>query len=153
MYRPKYESPKDLTHEKKILGYISRKWGISYCKMPITYKLDYAMYRNDNLVGFSEVKCRTNSVQDYKTYIISLSKVMSARRLSSVTSTKSLLIVSWSDAIGWIDFFSDFKVKQGGRSDRNDWQDQEPVCHFDIKDFKIISDSVSSAAKIKEIEE
>jgi|TARA_R110000796_G_scaffold26400_3_gene73488 hypothetical protein len=115
--------------------------------MPITYKLDYAMYRNDNLVGFSEVKCRTNSVQDYKTYIISLSKVMSARRLSSVTSTKSLLIVSWSDAIGWIDFFSDFKVKQGGRSDRNDWQDQEPVCHFDIKDFKIIFNSVVSAAE------
>ena len=39
----------------------------------------------------------------------------------------------------FIDVFSDFIVKQGGRKDREDWQDEEPVCHFDINDFKIIS--------------
>ena len=152
MTRVKYETLENLTEEKNILGYISQKWDVSCSKMPISYKLDYAMYRNDELVGFAEVKSRTHAFRTFDTYIISLSKVMTARRLASVTTTKSLLIVNWNNVIGWIDFFSDFSVRQGGRSDRNDWQDQEPMCHFDINDFKIISDSVSSAAEIKERE-
>jgi hypothetical protein len=135
MTRAKYETLENLTEEKNILGYISQKWDVSCSKMPISYKLDYVMYRNEELVGFAEVKSRTHAFRTFDTYIISLSKVMSARRLASVTSTKSLLIVNWSNLIGWIDFFSDFSVRQGGRSDRNDWQDQEPMCHFDINDF------------------
>ena len=139
MARIKYESQDNLRQEKNVLGHMSRLWDVSYSKLPLDYKLDYAMYRNDTLVGFAEVKCRKPSIKDFPTYIISLAKIMKARRLASVTGTKSVLIVSWSDATGWIDVFSDFTVKQGGRKDREDWQDQEPVCHFDINDFKIIS--------------
>ena len=153
MTRVKYESKDNLEKEKNVLRHMSDKWDMSYSKLPLTYKLDYVMYRNDKLLGFAEVKCRLNSIHDFSTYIISLSKVMKARRLASVTGTKSVLFVSWSDATGWIDFFSDFEVKQGGRSDRDDWQDQEPVCHFDINDFKIISHSDLSAAEIKERED
>lgn len=104
MTRAKYETLENLTEEKNILGYISQKWDVSCSKMPISYKLDYAMYRNEELVGFAEVKSRTHAFRTFDTYIISLSKVMSARRLASVTSTKSLLIVNWSNLIGWIDF-------------------------------------------------
>ena len=147
MPRKKYESEDNLDKEKNVLRHMSVKWDVSYSKLPISYKLDYAMYRDEKLLGFAEVKCRQNSVHDFSTYIISLSKVIKARRLASVTGTKSVLIVSWSDATGWINFFSDFDVKQGGRSDRDDWQDQEPVCHFDVKDFKIISHSDLSAAE------
>ena len=153
MTRVKYETQDNLERENNVLRHMSVKWDVSYSKLPISYKLDYAMYRDENLLGFAEVKCRQNSINDFSTYIISLSKVIKARRLASVTGTKSVLIVSWSDATGWINFFSDFEVKQGGRSDRDDWQDQEPVCHFDIKEFKIISHSDLSAAKIKERED
>ena len=146
MTRKMYESKDNLEKEKNVLRHMSVKWDVSYSKLPISYKLDYSMYRNDKLCGFAEVKCRKNSMNDFSTYIISLSKVMKARRLASVTGTKSVLIVSWSDATGWINLFSDFEVKQGGRSDRDDWQDQEPVCHFQISEFKIISHSDLSAA-------
>ena len=30
--------------------------------------------------------------------------------------------------------------RQGGRVDRSDWQDVEPMCHFNIQEFKPIVD-------------
>ena len=106
----------------------------------MSYKLDYAMYRNEKLVGFAEVKCRTHNFGTFPTYIISLAKVLEARRLGKETNTTPILIVSWTDKIGYLDFFSHHQIKQGGRSDRNDWQDQEPMCHFDLKHFKFIGE-------------
>jgi len=38
--------------------------------------------------------------------------------------------------MGWINLNEDFLCKRGGRNDRNDWQDVEPVCHFRISKFK-----------------
>ena len=61
---------------------------------------------------------------------------MEARKLARETNTKSILIVSWTDRTGYLDFFSHHQIRHGGRSDRNDWQDQEPMCHFDLKHFK-----------------
>lgn len=143
--RPIYENAKDLRSEKNLISHVSDCWNVVSCKLPMSYKIDYAMYRMDtgtsasaseNLVGFAEVKCRTHKFGTFPTYIISLAKVMEARRLAIETDTKSLLIVSWTDKIGFLDFFSHHQIRHGGRADRNDWQDQEPVCHFDLKHFK-----------------
>jgi len=143
--RPIYENANDLRSEKNLISHVSDCWNVVSYKMPMSYKIDYAMYRIDtgtsnssseNLVGFAEVKCRTHKFGTFPTYIISLAKVMEARRLARETDTKSLLIVSWTDKIGFLDFFSHHQIRHGGRADRNDWQDQEPVCHFDLKHFK-----------------
>ena len=91
--RTKYESKKDLQLEQKTLGYVSDCWNVAYFKLPISYKLDYSMYRNGVLVGWAEVKCRNHNFGTFPTYIISLGKVMEARKLSefsNVKSTKSL---------------------------------------------------------------
>jgi len=143
--RPIYENANDLRSEKKLISHVSDCWNVVSYKMPMSYKIDYAMYRIDtgtsnssseNLVGFAEVKCRTHKFGTFPTYIISLAKVMEARRLARETDTRSILIVSWTDKIGYLDFFSHHQIRHGGRADRNDWQDQEPVCHFDLKHFK-----------------
>lgn len=143
--RPIYENAKDLRSEKNLISHVSDCWNVVSYKLPMSYKIDYAMYRMDtgtsasaseNLVGFAEIKCRKHKFGTFPTYIISLAKVMEARRLARETDTKSLLIVSWTDKIGFLDFFSHHQIRHGGRADRNDWQDQEPVCHFDLKHFK-----------------
>jgi hypothetical protein len=136
--RTKYESKKDLQLEQKTLGYVSDCWNVAYFKLPISYKLDYSMYRNGVLVGWAEVKCRNHNFGTFPTYIISLGKVMEARKLSDFSNVKSVLIVSWLDALAYLDFSQPFTIKQGGRKDRGDWQDQEPMCHFDLKNFKIV---------------
>ena len=143
--RPIYENANDLRSEKNLISHVSDCWNVVSYKLPMSYKIDYAMYRIDtgtsnssseNLVGFAEVKCRTHKFGTFPTYIISLAKVMEARRLARETDTRSILIVSWTDKIGFLDFFSHHQIRHGGRADRNDWQDQEPVCHFDLKHFK-----------------
>jgi len=134
--RPMYENDNDLRSEKNLISYVSDCWNVASYKLPMSYKIDYVMYRNESLVGFAEVKVRTHTFGTFPTYIISLAKVMEARRLARETNTKSILIVSWTDRTGYLDFFSHHQIRHGGRSDRNDWQDQEPMCHFDLKYFK-----------------
>ena len=43
MPRKKYESEDNLDKEKNVLRHMSVKWDVSYSKLPISYKLDYAM--------------------------------------------------------------------------------------------------------------
>ena len=134
--RPMYENDNDLRSEKNLISYVSDCWNVASYKLPMSYKIDYVMYRDESPVGFAEVKVRTHTFGTFPTYIISLGKVMEARRLARETNTKSILIVSWTDRTGYLDFFSHHQIRHGGRSDRNDWQDQEPMCHFDLKHFK-----------------
>ena len=134
--RPMYENDNNLRSEKNLISYVSDCWNVASYKLPMSYKIDYVMYRNESPVGFAEVKVRTHTFGTFPTYIISLAKVMEARRLARETNTKSILIVSWADRTGYLDFFSHHQIRHGGRSDRNDWQDQEPMCHFDLKHFK-----------------
>lgn len=138
MARSLYETSSDRRSEKQILDYVSNRWGIVYHKLPMSYKLDYSAYRNGNLAGWAEVKCRTHKFGEFPTYIISLAKVLEARRLAYETNTTSILLVAWLDVLAYLDFFSSFTVQQGGRSDRGDWQDQEPMAHFNLNDFKKI---------------
>ena len=56
--RPKYETKKDLEYEGSAINHVSKIWNVNFSKLPLSYKLDYAMYRNNNLMGFCEVKRR-----------------------------------------------------------------------------------------------
>tara|TARA_R100000654_G_scaffold64088_1_gene91552 strand:- start:4072 stop:4527 length:456 start_codon:yes stop_codon:yes gene_type:complete len=137
--RPKYETKKDLEYEGSAINHVSKIWNVNFSKLPLSYKLDYAMYRNNNLMGFCEVKRRKYRRADFETYIISLDKVIQANNLAKITNTKSILLVSWLDGLGWINLKESFSCKRGGRNDRNDWQDIEPVCHFRISKFKTVN--------------
>lgn len=134
--RPMYENDLNLISEKQVINHVSKSWNVVSYKLPISYKLDYAMYREEELLGFAEVKCRTHKFGTFPTYMISLAKVLKSRDLWLCTRRPTILIVSWIGKVAYLDFSSPHKIKQGGRSDRNDWQDQEPMCHYDLKEFK-----------------
>ena len=154
--RPTYENKQSLDAERKTVETLSKMWKVQFIKMPISYHLDYAMIHKinvyqygealkDSIVGFAEVKVRTNPITQYDTYMIALSKVLKARQLSEATKKPSILIVNWrtinkdptkNDCIGWTNFKREFKLGFGGRKDRNDWQDQEPVALYPISMFK-----------------
>ena len=147
-YRPKYETRNDLLNEGSIIDFVSNKWNVNFSKLPLSYRLDYALYQKNNLVGFCEVKRRKYRKSDFETYMISLDKVIKAKELADITNTKSVLIVSWIDVMGWIDLNSDFVCREGGRSDRSDWQDIEPICHYQIRDFKRIGDANEDSCEV-----
>ena len=135
--RPRYERPRDLVNESKVAERMAQR-GIELRKMPISYRLDFAMFRDGKLRGFAEVKTRNNRHDTYPTLMISLGKVMAARQLAEVSETRSVLLVQYLNGIYWCNFASPFEVAMGGRWDRADDDDVEPVAHFPIEAFKMV---------------
>lgn len=130
------ETKDDLLSEDIIVNETSHSWDVSFCKLPIQYKLDYALLRKDEVVAFAEIKKRNNTISKYSTYMISLGKILAGRQLTSVTGKKCFLVVGFTDITAFVNMDVDFTTKMGGRFDRNDWQDYEPTCHIDIHKFK-----------------
>jgi len=135
--RPRYERPRDLTNEQRVAARMKER-GIELRKMPISYRLDFAMFRDGKLRGFAEVKTRNNRHDTYPTLMISLGKVMAARQLAEVSETRSVLLVQYLDGIYWCNFATPFEVAMGGRWDRGDDDDVEPVAHYPIEAFKMV---------------
>lgn len=140
MARPTYEKSSDRSAEeiaiKKFINSFDEE--VEFIKLPIQYKMDFALTRNGIITALVEVKCRKNNKNAYSTYMISMSKLLSAASYKAI-GINCILLVQWSDQIGWIQMdHKEWSFKVGGRKDRNDWQDIEPVGHILIKNFKQI---------------
>ena len=137
--RPIYETEKDLVNERSLSDVVSKKWKCTLQKLQPRDPFDYAAVRSKEVVAFVEMKNRTNSFGKYDTYMISMTKLVHARSINQATSLPCILAVRWTDLIGWVRLDNvTTQVTMGGRFDRNDPQDIEPVCHISMKDFIII---------------
>ena len=141
MARPIYESKSDLIRENAVIDEFCGMHKLEKQKLPFTQKIDFACYKKKRIVVFVEVKCRVFNMNKYQTMFVNLDKVQAARNLSALTSVKTLLLVCWSDVMGYIDFNSDFDVQLGGRTDRKDVLDFGVVAHYPISKFKLIGTS------------
>jgi len=138
--RELYESGHDRTKETAAVERFIHHFGggADYVKLPIQYKLDFAIVRDGRVTSFIEVKCRKNIISAYPTYIISLSKMVAATQYKTA-GISCILLVQWTDQMGWVQIPDNrWVTKVGGRKDRGDWQDVEPVVHIPIKEFKLI---------------
>jgi len=135
--RPLYETQEHLTGEKSFGEVIQDKWKCVLTKLPIQYGLDFCTYKDNKFSGFIELKNRTCSKKSFDTYIISLSKFLKAKEFFRTTGFPTYLCVKWTDDMGYVrlDKLESIEIKQGGRTDRNDWQDVEPVIHISMEHF------------------
>jgi len=136
--RPLYETKEDIGRERSFVEDVCTAWKCEAKKLPIHYKLDFALMRDDIVRAFLETKVRNYARDYFDTYMISMAKVLSAREYSAFADVPSLLAVRWSDGDGFIDLHSmkDFEIGFGGRADRNDSQDMEPVVFIPIENFR-----------------
>ena len=138
--RPTYETEIDRTNEQKVVENICVRWGCNYAKMPRRYELDYVLTRQKEAVAWLEVKCRKYSLEaisDMGGYMLSLAKWNAAQLLVTFTGRPFYLAVQTTCG-GWVAKVNDFQsadIRIGGRRDRNDWQDQEPVVFIPTKRF------------------
>ena len=137
-----YEKPEDIAAERTALDKACEIWKCTAEKLPIKYELDYLLLREGKGVAWLEIKSRTNTRLAYPTYMISLGKIMAARRLSEASQLPSFLLIQWSDACGYIriDSLLDFRTAVGGRTDRGDEQDIEPVAMIPVGEFALLQD-------------
>jgi hypothetical protein len=147
--RPMYERPSHLAAERAAIGVVEGAWRVRAVKLPIAYGVDYALTRDNRAVcGFVEVKCRNNASGQYPTYLLSLGKLLAARRLAAATRLPFALVVTFSDgAYFWLDGGEEVAVEIGGRADRGDWQDTEPCAMIPMSRFKpLLPDGLRRAA-------
>jgi hypothetical protein len=134
-----YETQSNRQSEAEFSAIISDAFKCNLHKLPIRYGLDFSVEKGGEVFGFIETKIRTNPVGQYPTYMISLGKFMSADAITRATGLKCKLAVKWSDAWGhvYLKMTPDISVSMGGRRDRGDQQDIEPVCLIPISSFEI----------------
>ena len=136
--RQRYESSGDRANEELIAREFACKWQASYHKLPMSYVLDYAFVRGQRIVGYMECKRRTNKMNQYPTIFIAQKKVEQAALVEAATGMKTVFAVKWADATGYLMLNDPDYFAIGGRSDRNDSADQEPMAHFAVSRVTLI---------------
>ena len=134
--RPIYESSKDLSNELRVSNILKECWNAEFVKLPMAYHVDWAVVRGTEIKAFAEFKRRQNPKDRYPTFMISLNKWKNGRSLGNEIGVPFLIIVEWNDGL----YYCDTKAVGptygfGGRFDRGDSQDQEPVVFINTKAF------------------
>ncbi len=139
MSRPTYETQQDSDRERLVVEAMASAWSLNPIKLPKFYKQDWALSKMDRTVkAVVEVKCRSHPKHTYDTLILSLDKWQALAMLSERTSIKGLLGVRYTDGIFWVvaQHQPDWRITIGGRTDRNDPDDVEPVIHIPSSSLK-----------------
>ena len=139
MARPLYETDADLSREAKVMQTAAEKWNCDYMKLPLSYRLDFALVRRNKLVALAEIRVRNVKAETYPTIIFSVNKRAKANELSDQTKVPSFFVVQYDDEIRYIDFAEtpdEFQV--GGRTgaNRRDQADVELVGHYEVSRMK-----------------
>jgi hypothetical protein len=142
MSRPKYETDKDLANEKTIIPIIERHFKCKIKKLPISYMFDFLFYREGKAWGCGEYKRRKVAYTKYPFIILSAAKFYKATNFGRMLDAGFHFIVEFDDGIFYaplqieLDYVAkEFDIGWGGREDRGDSQDMEPVIHIPINKF------------------
>ena len=133
------ETEKNLEDERLVAKLIEAKWKVIVKKLPRLYHLDFVLLNKAKKIrGFAEIKNRDNKQLQYAEYMIGLSKVLQAKKLTEFTGQTCVVIVRWTDFTGWISLREYKRIGWGGRTDRDDFQDLEPMAFFTASAFKAL---------------
>ena len=143
--RPTYESDEDRKNEKEIIKTILsvNRDGLSYRKLPINYKMDYAITEGEGsfpkVIAFVEIKDKRSFKPNYKHILCDIHKWEGMMVTGSATSVPCWYAVRVGGGIGMIEVVTRlrrFEVRYGGRTDRDDPADQHPCLKIPIEKFK-----------------
>jgi len=132
MARPMYETQFDRKKEQALADAFAEH-GYEFYKLPIQYRLDFVVFKDNEAKAFIEVKHRNVQLFQYDTAMISLSKVIQARLLTQHTGLPAYLLNVYKDNIARFDFAGDYTLGKGGRFDRGDSQDADICAYFPIQ--------------------
>jgi len=146
MSRQMYENEATKARERSLAEIVESKWNCELNKVSIKYRVDCLAMRDNTPVSWIELRCRENTKDQYPTLMISLAKVQGAKSLAQDTGLPVLLVVEWTDCVAFVDLANvGFTLGFGGRNQMRDWQDREPVCYIDTKEFTSLTTKEKAA--------
>lgn len=139
MSRPMYETQSDLDSELTVMEKLVKRMPREHYfrKLPLAYQLDYGLYltEDNSLQALTEVKTRSIDFGAYPTMILSAHKMHEMIAWRS-RGFPTILIYNLNDGVYTYrpsaESVYDCEIKSGGRADRGDWQDIEPVYHIPV---------------------
>jgi hypothetical protein len=139
MRKRNYESPRDRVLEARAASRIASVLGCSNYKIPERYGVDFMFQKSGSVFAWAEVKCRNHNHDKYETYFISADKFCSGFKLVEHFGGRFVIIVGWEDYVGAmsVDSAIGFKIEMGGRYDRADENDHEPMVHIPVSLFTL----------------
>ena len=140
MKRPIYETQKDLANENSMKAILEAKWQCELNKCPMKYNVEWFAKRGKDYVAFVEFKHRhTLSFDKYPRYMMSLDKWIRAQELSKEVRVPFIMVITFAEGTYYGVFnyndVHDTKYMFGGRYDRGDPQDVEPMVLLPLKKF------------------
>lgn len=133
-----YETAETLRIEREAMEKAAKHWGVVAEKLPKRYKIDWLLKAPNNKQGtaWAESKRRYNVRSKYPELMLSLAKWREGRQLSEDTGLPFLLLIEWDDGLFWMRAEINYPVGIGGRSDRGDPEDIEPMVFIPVDHFK-----------------
>lgn len=133
--RPMYETQADRDLEQEVAVTVAVHYGCIPERTPRAYQVDWLLMRK-GLHCFLEIKRRSVKHNAFSTLILSAHKWDYGRSMAERFGVGFLLAVEYTDGI-WCWDTKDIKpnVQMGGRADRGDDRDVEPVVHLPISLF------------------
>ena len=133
--RPLYETEADRTAEAQVAYTLAAQLGCIAERTPRAYQIDWLLMRR-NLDSFVEIKRRQVPHNRYPTLMLSAHKWDYGRSMAERFDVGFYLAIEYTDGIYyWRTKDIKPEVRIGGRSDRGDDQDMEPVVHLPIELF------------------
>lgn len=139
-----YETERDRQNEAVVMDLLCRKWRCQAVKAPRFYEVDWSLVsKARQVLAMVEVKFRHAS---YPTYLLSLHKFTSMCLSSKTSGLPYLLVVCWPEnGVRSVYFLKvtegvHASVVLGGRKDRGDPEDVEPMVEIPMSKFKKVGE-------------
>jgi len=143
MTRPRYENSSHRIAEKEFQSDIEGLTGCELRKLDWRkYGWDFAMFDGDHLVRWVEMKCRAFKMGTFPDYMISSYKWAKGVNLLLATSRPISLAVRLLDNDYWFHYgipehgLMTLRLGWGGRTDRGDPFDMEPMIYIPFEHFE-----------------
>lgn len=147
MTRPTYETEDTIAHQEAVAKRIAASWVAGVRRLPSYYIPKFVVLDGITVRAFLQIKCRTHQSDTYDTLLISAHKIHALQQLAQFHGVRGILAVQWIDKLGYVDTKNraHWKLVWGGRTvDKRDAQDEEPVLHIPVHEFKRIDVPVAA---------
>lgn len=139
--RPINETPADLARERAVADFLEARWRCQMVKLPPTsYPADYGAYRaperhipgiKSTLCAIVEIKCRSRLIWPL---MLSLQKASRLSHYATTMNIPAFIVFSINSEIWSHQVSPPYPTGMGGREDRNQTGDMEPVILIEAAD-------------------
>lgn len=139
MNRPMYETREDVSREWAVAEALGRAWNKEPVKLPKAYPCDIMMNGPSGPACFVEIKCRNIAWYMYPSLHISVQKVAHLMTLGEATMLPVYIAVQMDDCLLTHKIAHPYPITLGGRRDREDPDDVEPVFEISFDLFREVN--------------